>query len=388
MATTNNFKKKFSDAASATMRHAKNLTKNMAGTTAFEKVRFLCLAIIIMLVIVTIWYIQHQIQLYKNNCNTLSKIYGSSPPLLPLLGNGDKTFLLRDYYIKSAYNCCCSGQFKNDWVSTCALTTCIKQGVRCLDFEIYSINDQPVIAASSVDDFTVKETYNYVKTADAFQIINNMAFSNTNTPNASDPLILHFRIMSKNKVMYDNLANQISSILNSRTLGRDYSFENGGKNLGAVPISTFIGKIIIIADSTNPLYQKTKLDEYVNMGSGTPHMRIMHYEQLKYTQDLTLTDFNKQNMSIVLPDWSANDTNPNFNIARQYGVQLIAMSFQNYDSNLEHYNEFFDGEKTAFVLKPDNLRYIPVTIPVPPLSPPEYSFASRPIKSDFYDFKI
>jgi len=93
-------------------------------------------------------------------------------------------------------------------------------------------------------------------------------------------------------------------------------------------------------------------------------------------------------MSIVLPDWSANDTNPNFNIARQYGCQLIAMSFQNFDSNLEHYNQFFDGEKTAFVLKPKELRFIPKTIPIPPLSPPEYSYASRPIKSDFYDFKI
>ena len=48
---------------------------------------------------------------------------------------------LRDYYIKTAYNCCCGGEFKNDYVSTDALKKCISQGARVLDFDIYSIND-------------------------------------------------------------------------------------------------------------------------------------------------------------------------------------------------------------------------------------------------------
>ena len=93
-------------------------------------------------------------------------------------------------------------------------------------------------------------------------------------------------------------------------------------------------------------------------------------------------------MSIVIPNWNANDTNPNFNIARQYGCQFLAMSFQNYDSNLEHYNAFFDGQKAAFVLKPENLRYVPVTIPTPPPAPPKFSYETRPLKSDFYSYSI
>jgi len=363
---------KIAHKANQSIDRAKKLFYSIGDMETYEKVKFLSLTLIVVLILTAIYYIQRKMSLYKDNCNVLKKVYDSSPTLVPLSTNNP--YLLRDYYIKTAYNCCCSGQFKNDFVALCALQTCIQQGVRCLDFEIYSINDQPVIAASSIDDFSVKETYNYVKTADAFNTILNMAFSNQHCPNASDPLILHFRMMSKNAPMYETLANQIGAILNSRTLGRDYSYENDGKNLGAIPIKNFLGKIIIIADASNPLYQKTKLDEYVNMASGSPFMRIMHYQQLKYTQDLTLTDFNKQNMSIVLPDWSANDNNPNFNIARQYGCQLIAMSFQNFDSNLEHYNAFFDGEKTAFVLKPAKLRFIPLTIKVPPVSPPEYSY--------------
>ena len=53
--------------------------------------------------------------------------------------------------------------------------------------------------------------------------------------------------------------------------------------------------IIIIADASNPLYQKTKLDEYINMGSGAVFMRIMQYQDVKFTQDLKLKDYNKKN---------------------------------------------------------------------------------------------
>ena len=351
-----------------------------------NKIKFLALAIIFILIITIIFYIRYKISLASNNCKVLKKIYDSTPSLSGI--NENSPYLLRDFYIKTAYNCCASGQFKADFVDLCALRTCLQQGVRCLDFEIYSINNQPAIAVSSVDDFSVKESFNSISTADAFNTINNMAFSASKCPNHTDPLILHFRILSNNKPMYDTLAKQISSILNSRTLGVDYSFENGGKNLGAVPIKNFLNKIIILADATNPLFQKTKLDEYVNMASGTPFMRVMKYQNVKFTQDLQLKDYNKKNMSIVIPDWSAHDQNPNFNIARQYGCQMIGMSFQNFDNNLEHYNAFFDGAKTAFVLKPENQRFIPLTIKVPPKAPPAYSYQARPVKSSYYNYRI
>ena len=351
-----------------------------------NKIKFFALGIIFILIITIIYYVKYKMSLYSKNCNTLKKIYSSRPKLISV--NENSPYLLRDFYIKTAYNCCASGQFKNDFVGLCALQTCIEQGVRCLDFEIYSINDEPVIAVSSVNDFTIKESFNSIPTSAAFNTIINNAFSASVCPNPNDPLILHFRLLSSNTTMYNKLAQQISSILNSRTLGVDYSFENHGKNLGALPIKNFVNKIIIFADASNPLFQKTKLDEYINMASGTPFMRILPFQNVKFTQDLLLKDFNKKNMTVVLPDWSANDQNPNFNIARQYGCQMIGMSFQNFDSNLEHYNAFFDGQRSAFVLKPENLRFKPIAIKVPEPPPKSYSFASRPIKRDFYDFKI
>tara|TARA_A100001011_G_scaffold398951_1_gene505365 strand:- start:1422 stop:2552 length:1131 start_codon:yes stop_codon:yes gene_type:complete len=376
------------------MENFKNKVKEHSGKAAAllynlqrqEKIKFLALGIIFILIITIVFYIQYKMSLYNKNCNVLQKVYTTRPPLSGI--NENSPYLLRDFYIKTAYNCCASGQFKADFVGLCALRTCIEQGVRCLDFEIYSIDNQPVVAVSSVNDFTVKESFNSIPIADVFNTIINMAFSASNCPNPTDPLILHFRIMSNNTPMYDTLAKQISSILNSRTLGVDYSFENSGKNLGALPIKNFLNKIIIFADATNPLFQKTKLDEYINMASGTPFMRILPFQEVQFTQDLQLKDFNKKNMTIVLPDWNAHDKNPNFNIARTYGCQMIGMSFQNFDNNLEHYNAFFDGDKSAFVLKPADLRFVPITIKVPPKAPPAYSYQARPVKSDYYNYRI
>ena len=64
------------------------------------------------------------------------------------------------------------------------------------------------------------------------------------------------------------------------------------------------------------------------------------------------------------------------------------MNFQNYDSNMEYYDTFFSESGHAFVLKPEELRFIPVTIEKPPPAPEKYSYKPRAIKSDFYNFTI
>ena len=148
--------------------------------------------------------------------------------------------------------------------------------------------------------------------------------------------------MSNNCKMYVNFANLFvnNENLNARTLGKKYSFEfsdnkHGSLNLGQIPIKEFANKIIISVDASNPLFRHTPLDEYVNIASGSFFLKLLRFNEVKQNQDLTFKEFNKKNMSIVLPDLSANDTNPNFNITRTYGCSITAMSFQNYDVNLQ-----------------------------------------------------
>ena len=379
-----NTNKKLNDISKQALKHLKTV---VAKAKQLE-IGLIVGAIIVLLITLIIWYIVHITRLNQANCDNLKSIYTSTPRLTSVVNTNNKTFLLRDFYVKTAYNCCSAGEFRNDFVNLCALTTCIQQGVRCLDFEIYSIDNVPVVATSSINDFTVKETFNSIPMAQVFNIINNLAFSSGACPNSSDPLILNFRIMSNNVKMYDALAQLIRTELSGKILNTKFSNEFNGNNLGQVPILTFKEKIIIIVDGQNPLYKSTALDEFVNIASGTPFLHLLKYQEVKFTQDVNLTEFNKKNMSIVIPDWTADDTNQNFNIVKQYGCQFVGMSFQNYDTNLEHYNAFFDGHRTAFALKPANLRFVPVTIPTPAPPPPEYSYKTRPITSDFYNYKI
>ena len=123
------------------------------------------------------------------------------------------------------------------------------------------VNNKPVIATSSVDDYTVKETYNSVDFGDMIDVIKDYAFSGGTCPNPGDPLIIHLRIMSSNKTIYTQMANSIKQTLSYFTLGPEYSYENQGKNLGTTPISDLMGKIVFIADKSNPLFEQTELDE-------------------------------------------------------------------------------------------------------------------------------
>ena len=87
--------------------------------------------------------------------------------------------------------------------------------------------------------------------------------------------------------------------------------------------------------------------------------------------------YNKQNMTICLPNLSAKNSNYSARLAMAYGCQFIAMSFQNFDSYMEDYNTVFEEEGSAFVLRPELLRYIPVYIDKPPPADPNLSYAER-----------
>ena len=371
-----NLKKMFSPA---------NIEKNKAMV-----IKYGAYFIIVILVLAISFYIYNKMQLKNTNCNNLQNIYNSYPKISSFNPNDAAyQFLLRDYYVKTAYNACSGGQFQNDWVSTCALKTCIQQGARVLDFEIYSINDKPVIATSSTNNFHVKQTYNYVSLPDALQIINNYAFSGGSCPNPNDPLILHFRIQSKNEPMYNQMADDIYNNIEDKLLSSIYSNEYSGHNLGAVPLKEFVGKIIICVDKSNPFFESTKLKEYVNMASNSVFLRASRYYDVKFTPDSgELIEYNKKQMTLCLPDLSPNDNNFSAAIAMKYGCQWIAMSFQNFDSNMEYYDLFFDNTGSAFVLKPEPLRFVPLTVPKPTPQAPENSYTTRKVATDYYSFSV
>jgi hypothetical protein len=353
-------------------------------------VKYAALSIVGVIVFSVVYWIYIKVHLNNKNCQLMNRLYKDFPLIRTINPNTEQfSYNLRDYYIKTAYNCCASGNFKNDFVNLCGLKECIRQGARCLDFQIFSLNNKPVIAVSSQTDFTVKESYNSIDFINALDVIADYAFSGSTCPNPSDPLIIHLRVMSKNKAIYDKMAEALYQKLERRLLGKEYSYENNGQNIGTTPLSSLMGTVILVVDKTNALFENTKLDEYVNIASNSVFMRSLSFHDVKYTPDMQeLIEFNKKNMTICLPDLSDTAKNPAATIALKFGCQMVGMCFQNFDANMEFYDSFFDEAGSAFVLKPDPLRYIPVMVPLPPPPPSEYSYEQRPVEADYYSFNI
>ena len=351
---------------------------------------FLIIVITLMIILIALIYYFYYSGLRNKECSTMNSIYGDFNGIITSMNDSEQfNYTFKDYYIKTAYNCCSGGNYRNDYVDTCILKALLKQGVRGLDFEIFSIEDKPVVATSTSDSYYIKETFNYVDFGDVMKIIRDYAFSTGTAPNALDPIIIHLRIKSNNQEMYKTFA-KILEGYDSLLMSKDYDSEYYGQNFGNVEIKKLMGKIIIIVDRSNTSFLECpEFYKFINMTSNSVFMRALHYYDIKYTPDLSeLINFNKQNMTIGMPDKGANPENPSSVVMRETGCQLLGMRYQYIDTNIEENDIFFDENGFAFVLKPEALRYVPVTIPLPPPQNPELSYATRTVESDFYKFDI
>jgi len=345
----------------------------------------------IIIVIVFIGYYLYMKNLMNRECSYMNQTYGTMNGKIQSINsaNPNSNYTLKDYYIKTAYNCCSGGSYKNDYVNTCNLTNVLKQGCRGLDFEIYSINDQPVIATSTSDSYYIKETFNSVPFVDAMKIIVNYGFSNTGAPNSNDPILLHLRIKSSNQKMFQNLATIFDSY-DQYFMGPGTSYENGQTNFGNTKLLDLSKKMILIIDNSNKAFTDNRnLYEYVNILSNSVFMRALRNYEIKNTPDISeLQNFNKKNMTIAMPDKGSNPPNLSAAAARLTGCQMIAMRFQLNDVNLQESNKFFDDAGCAFVLKPENLRDIPITVPAPTPQDPAVSYETRTVTTKNYSYNI
>jgi hypothetical protein len=316
------------------------------------------------------------------------------------------TYAMRDYYIFSSYNSCNNNTTtSNNKVDTQSLKNVISQGVRLLDFEVYSLNNDPIVATSSIpNNYFIKESNSSVPFRNVFDTIINTAFNISTAPNPTDPLFIHLRIQSTNQKMFSNLALIIKNYENSGyILGPQYSFEyqeckdstNNDlkcsiRNITSLPLNKFKSKIILIIDkqNTNVLDNKD-LMEFCNLMSNSINCRLITNYEMKNSPDQNeLIEFNKRSVCIVTPDIGAKPDNPNISTANLLGIQFTAINFSNEDSLYTKTMNLFNDNGSAFILKPENLRYVPLYVPVPNDPPPGYSFAPRTMDGRYFNFQI
>jgi hypothetical protein len=366
------------------------LAKKVSGVI----MQYAILIVGIVIVLALIIWATNKLTLNDKNCRNMETLTSliNNRNTIKAIGEENCNRTLKDFYIKTAYNCCCAGNYKNDFVSICALKDCISQGIRCLDFEIYSVNGKAVVAASSVNNYTIKETYNSIPWKQVISTLVNSALgqnAGTMCPNPADPLILHLRIMSNNTKIYNEIAQEFSSEgIAQYILGPEYSYQYSGGGgeahnaAGHIPIFNLKKKIFIMIDSNNeehPLFLKTNLAEYVNLATNNPNTSwasTTRYYGVKHApSQKDLIAHNRTGVTVCLPDLSDRATNFPFNIPKNRGCQMIAMSFQKDDSQLQAYIDFFNSASSAFVLQPkeflETITCVPVNTPQLTTEPPE-----------------
>jgi hypothetical protein len=182
------------------------------------------------------------------------------------------------------------------------------------------------------------------------------------------------------------LASEIAENLGDKLLPIEFMRECNGSNLTNKPITDFLGKVVIMVEKNNTsntmplLYQSKNLWELTNVTTNSVFIHEKRFMDIKNSNDLeTITNFNKQNMTIVLPDLSTSNANYISTVPQALGCQFMAMNFQNVDQNLITYNELFEKKQSAFVPKPSQLIYVPTTVPIPAPLSQALSYATRSV---------
>ena len=360
-------------------------------------IEILTIIIVISTLVAILIYVALQQAAKQGNCITIKELYPIPTNIKSVLANKDQMKYtisdtdydtrLRDVYVKASYNSCSAGNYKDDWVSTCALSEVLKQGCRFVDFEIYSVNHEPVVATSTSTDYYTKETWNSVPFSSVAKLIKNNAFSRDFVPNNTDPLLVHLRFKSNDILMYNKLADVVKKQLDRFVLDNKYScsYAGEGANPANVLDATFSSmvlkqKVIIIVDgASNNTYMDSRFNEYVNLSSScssTPTVtEYRNFSAQTSETDDTLTTITKAGEVIVLPDLNKTPVNTDFASPTTglflTGCQIVGMCFQLKDPLLINYINFFDAPirgvaPSAFMLKdvslinPDSTETYPV----------------------------
>lgn len=323
--------------------------------------------------------------------------------------NGERieyNYKLKDFYIKTAYNCCCNGTFKNDYVDLCALENCASYGVRGLHFQLYSIDSEPVVAASSTKSNFMKETYNYIKFDKTMEHVrkyflsnetNKIDYANTEVLK-DDPLFLFFTIHysqirnfpgnnadERKETFYNKIYSVLVDIFgkskfNSFIIGNIFTGFDKHELIGMIPMKDTQNRIFIFIeingiDNISP-FKKSKLytitDDVLSTGDALFSAQSYRFGDLKDNASVfILRDNNKNKLSACFPDRSIYNDNYDFLIPMTLGIQFCGMNFQNQDGNLINYNNFFIDQygsnnsnmiNSPYIKKPDKMISFPSTL--------------------------
>jgi hypothetical protein len=327
----------------------------------------------LLIIVIIITYIFNKLTMKSKKCATIKQYNNYTPIALSDLSvsatdTPNKSMFdvsLNSVFVKTAYNCCCTGNFKNDYVDTCALENCYNQGARALHFEVYLLNNKPVIASSSISQPKYKEIYNELDFYTTMKTVNKLFTSKSN-----DPLFLILEINSDKYKTYESVYNALYEIfgLNSVDGNRIMFFDSSTQNFGDVKLFDLIGKVVIMVS-----YKSGNVDNFnksglknittVNLSLSDKNKMIKYntfinaISSLNEDQSLFVESISKYNngITVLIPDKQAYNQNYDFiSTGIRSGITFTALNFQYNDEQIKNYNKIFGSAligTNSFLLK-------------------------------------
>jgi len=165
----------------------------------------------------------------------------------------------------------------------------------------------------------------------------------------------------------------------------DSSYSFTRKNLVVEPVCNLQNKLILVSGGN---IKGTLIEELINMSWSTSHLRRMTYTQASQPHDQDeLIDYNRNNITMVVPDIGEDLVNQNPQILFTFGCQWIMMNYGSIDNMMELYIGEF--QQNSSVLKPAALRPLkPKKYKKPAIPDPSLSFQPMRHTSPIYDATV
>ena len=287
-----------------------------------------------------------------------------------------------DYYVASSAYSVFPANTVTDYVSDNILPLVIKSGARMIELDVYSDEqDQPVVGLKN-QNLGYDYSYNSVPLQACCVAIGNTAFTPTETPLATDPFILSLVFHTEKSVTLNATADILKETLRKYMLTPEYSYQR--RDMAAEPICTIKGKLLLISGGN---FSGTKMEELVNLSWTSSNLRRLTYMQASQPYDHDeLVDYNRQKITMVVPDATSSLKNSNPEILFAYGCQWNMMSYGSVDRMMEFYIAHF--QERSFVEKPEALRYKKKTYAKPTPPDPGLSFQPKNLKTPVFNLTL
>jgi hypothetical protein len=310
--------------------------------------------------------------------------YEKVTKLAPLGCPQSQQYRLCDFYAASSSYSVFPGAEVYDYVSDSILPLVIKAGVRLVELDIYSdVDDQPVVGLKN-QKLGTDYAYNTVSFEACCVSIANNAFNSISSPVSSDPFMLSLVFHTEKTKTINAAAEILKTTCRAHMLGSEYSYSR--KNLAIEPICNLQSKLIIVSGGGG--MKGTLMEELVNLSWSTSHLRRMTYTQASQPHDQDeLITYNRNNITMVVPDIGEDLVNMNPHILFTFGCQWVMMNYGSIDNMMETYIGEF--QENSIVLKPAALRaLVPKKYKKPQVPDPAVSFQPMRHTSPIYTATI